>query len=280
VRFDEESIRKALEAMGVSLIKQNEIIEKLMGPTIKHAQWGEQLAAVQRELDTNALWETYSGVQKIAPEGAPYRITHDNLLSLIEMDSLPKRRGNREKSSYRVTDFTNWIGRHYREDSNEISMLEGKRTERKIEGLKKKKRELDPPSSHKEWKLIFRDPPGEKPKSFIISALTIDDKPIWGAPDLVFKHKDTGEIVIIERKSTTREIPSDGWPDLRAQLWTYGHIDEFVDAKKISLVGEVWWVNMGIPLIKRTLRWDRKDAVFNIQNRELFKLFGGVIAST
>ena len=96
----------------------------------------------------------------------------------------------------------------------------------------------------------------------------------------MFKHKDTGEIVIIERKSTTREIPSDGWPDLRAQLWTYGHIDEFVDAKKISLVGEVWWVNMGIPLIKRTLRWDRKDAVFNIQNRELFKLFGGVIAST
>ena len=41
MRFDEESIRRALEAIGVSLSEQKRIIEKLMGPKIRDANWDD-----------------------------------------------------------------------------------------------------------------------------------------------------------------------------------------------------------------------------------------------
>ncbi len=65
-----------------------------------------------------------------------------------------------------------------------------------------------------------------------------------GRPDLVFKHKKTGEVLIVEIKVTDAEIPDGGWPNLRAQLWAYSLADAFATAAlaRFRIHGfEDWW---------------------------------------
>jgi hypothetical protein len=116
-------------------------------------------------------------------------------------------------------------------------MREGKLVERSIAKLTR-------PISHLDWEVVYRDPliEGQKPEAKPIPALTIHGVPMWGAPDLVFRYRRTGGLVIVERKASDKRIPMDGWPDLRAQLWCYAQIDDPVwrEAPTIRLVGEVW----------------------------------------
>ena len=100
-----------------------------------------------------------------------------------------------------------------------------------------------------------------------------------GDPDLVFQNENDGGIVIVERKTSHREIPSDGWPNLRAQLWAYGKIDEYAGTPGITLVGEVWGYAIGMHdgvIRKRaSLMWRADDPVFEGANRNLFEVYIG-----
>jgi hypothetical protein len=49
---------------------------------------------------------------------------------------------------------------------------------------------------------------------------------MFGKPDLVFREKRSGRILIVEIKATEADIYADGWPNLRAQLWAYSKIDQ------------------------------------------------------
>lgn len=86
--------------------------------------------------------------------------------------------------------------------------------------------------------------------------------------------------MIVERKASNKQIPVDGWPDLRAQLWCYAQIDDWVwrAAPAIRLVGEVWYPRGNGKLYLRTsegglMRWTKGDAEFDATNAALFALY-------
>lgn len=194
-----------------------------------------------------------------------YRVPHEALVNLAK-HLPPQRVGNT------VTAFSGWIFSLYRPILNKKSLDDGRRIERAIA------RRFAPVPTKAGWELVFEDPLTEKPEVKKISALQINESPIWGVPDLVFREKATGKIVIIERKASNREIPSDGWPNLRAQLWAYSQIDEWRNAPAITLVGEIWGFTSDQILLRGTLRWKACDDVLRRQNTELFTLFGGTVA--
>ena len=69
---------------------------------------------------------------------------------------------------------------------------------------------------------------------------------------LVFTWKDT---FVPEPR-----IPVDGWPNVEAQLWCYSWIDEFVTAKDVIMVGQLWHRHFNaIQLCYRHPYWRRSD---------------------
>jgi hypothetical protein len=135
---------------------------------------------------------------------------------------------------------------------------------------------LAKPSNNPDWELVYRDPLECAPTPLKISNLTLNGEPLWGAPDLVYRNRTTGELVIVERKASDKPIPVNGWPNLRAQLWAYSHIDNFKSAPTISLIGEVWDMVEGRLTRRAVLRWAQADKEFDAENMELFSLYGGV----
>lgn len=103
------------------------------------------------------------------------------------------------------------------------------------------------------------------------------DHAIWGRPDIVFRKISNGDIVIVERKASQRQMPSDSWPSTRAQLWCYAHADLFSVAPRITLVAEAWRESdTGTVYSNGVVTWDSKDiklthdiiALFDIYNRQ------------
>ncbi len=91
-----------------------------------------------------------------------------------------------------------------------------------------------------------------------IPSLTIAGIPTWGRPDLVYREKGTTRMIIVEVKTSEADIPSDGWPNMRAQLWAYFKIHSWRDIDDILLVGEVWGFKNGLRL-RQSIRWHNSD---------------------
>lgn len=174
------------------------------------------------------------------------------------------------KPGVRVTDFTSWIMSLYLDPPRSKSLKAGKKIEKLVSCFSK-------PVSNSNWSLLYKDQLDGIPNLLRISALRVNGEPLRGAPDLVYEQKETGDIIIVERKSHHGEIPSDGWPNLKAQLWAYSYIDLFRAARRIHLVGEVWGYTNGGITRKAILHWNRNDHRFSQNNSELFKLYGGTI---
>ncbi len=107
--------------------------------------------------------------------------------------------------------------------------------------------------------------------------MTLNGTPLFGKPDLVFKERSSGNILILELKYTNAEIPLDGWPNLRAQLWAYSQIDEWKDAPEIHLAAEIWAGSIHTPTIKASMSWESRDSNLIADNEQLFRLYGGHI---
>lgn len=215
--------------------------------------------------------EVYAG--RTAPpfprHGEHYWATPESLLRLGRGGPAPRR-------GHTVTDFTRWVHSLYAGRSGTpAAMREGKFVERSIAKFTR-------PLSHLDWELVYYDPliDGQKPEAKPISALSLHGAPIWGAPDLVFRYRPTGELVIVERKASNKQIPVDGWPDLRAQLWCYAQIDDpaWQEAPAIQMVAEVWMRGADGKLYLRAsegglMRWTKGNAEFEEQNAALFALY-------
>lgn len=137
-----------------------------------------------------------------------------------------------------VSGFTSLVYSLYVPNKNHKHMTFGKTTENNIENYwNDRENRL---SSKGEWRLIHRD--SNSARSFPIESLRINGRPLLGKPDLVYVNELMDTVMIIERKCTfsNRGIPSDGWPNLRAQLWAYSKIDYFKKYSKMILVGEIW----------------------------------------
>lgn len=121
-------------------------------------------------------------------------------------------------------------------------------------------------------------------RKFTISALCVGGRALAASPDLVFRERPnsidgrpTGaeRIVIVEIKSSSAPIPPDMWPNVRAQLWAYSKIDDFVDADEVFLVAEVWRSSGMSCGLRRSLTWTRRSETLNQECSQLFELYSG-----
>lgn len=266
MRFDKDAIL-SLDDEQLSPADKKFLIDKFFPKT--SAPWQEKLAKdwpdlKRRQLDEKR-WRLYLGSGE-AENNAPYRYTHKWLMKVAKQRP-PKKLGNR------VTDFSGWVFSLYRPHSDAENLSNGQRVERAIAVS------MGPAPNNKEWELIYEDPLTEEKQVKLISSLTVLGRPLRGAPDLVFREKATGRILIVERKASNKEIPSDGWPNLRAQLWAYAQIDEWAKAPQILLRGEIWGFTYGSrPYLRGVLRWVHGKQEFEQNNAQLFELYRGQYA--
>ena len=235
-------------------------------------EWKVKLHSIGKELQHENLWCAYQGKCTYGEFDRAYRYANRQLKILAEtfgkVESLQRSKG------VRVTDFTKWVMSLYSGTLNPAALVRGKHIEQIV--AKRSVARLAKPSKHPDWELFYRDPLECAPIPLKISGLTLNGKSLWGAPDLVYRHKKTGELLIVERKASDKPIPVNGWPDLRAQLWAYSHIDNFKSAPIISLIGEIWDIVEGRLKRRAVLRWSSADKEFDAENLELFLLYGGV----
>jgi hypothetical protein len=175
----------------------------------------------------------------------------------------------------RVSDFSSWVFKlcFPRRRMNKESLQIGKETEERLLQRNRARRFLnlpEPMPQSRHWELVFRDPLKEV-NPFKISALKVNGHALFGVPDIVYRNQKTGEVMIVEIKASTAPVPSGGWPNLRAQLWCYAQIDQWRDAPKITLVGQVW--APGATRLRKTLIWDNASMNFQQEARQLFEQY-------
>lgn len=129
---------------------------------------------------------------------------------------------------------------------------------------------LTPPCLHS-----VRKGAGQGYPTLRIGALAIRGMPMTGRPDLVLREKGTGRILVIELKTSACAVPSDGWPNMAAQLWAYSKIDLFKKAPAIVLCSEVWSCDETNPRRRWTVQYDCADPQFQLRNQQLFDVYVG-----
>ena len=194
-----------------------------------------------------------------------------------------------------ASSFAQWVfevttpgfrrGRRRDKQTVERSLLEGRFIHRGIEALALWYNRDHPgslrPSS---WRLEYADPHDDAASGrvFCASRLTVAGQAMRCSPDVVFKHRRTGAVLIVERKTTRArgpQVPLAGWPRIAAQLWCYGWIDDWADAPEAYLVGQIWTRRSRGPghfqVTWAKPRWRRSDAEFHATWCRMFGAFGG-----
>jgi len=139
------------------------------------------------------------------------------------------------------------------------------------------------------WQLEYDGTANSCVDALQISALKVNGQPLQAKPDLVFRDRRSGDVLIMELKAWNGrgKLPVFGWPNLKMQLWCYGMIDKWRDAPSIILQSRVWrwdydWDDendtRGGGLIVPGLvlqPWLSTDPRVHNECLELFKAFGG-----
>lgn len=197
---------------------------------------------------------------------------------LIERATKRLPSGNRNT----VTGFTDWIYGLYGIQRKTQAMMKGIAAEALIHGARIPKLE------NSGWDLIHcglalpNEPVSKLPrKDFFVSSLAVDGQPLRASPDYVFRERSTTQhstargterIVIVEIKNTAVPVPVDLWPNVRAQLWAYSKIDDFIHASQVILVGEIWGKG-GTPGLRRSVTWLRDDSMLEDECSQLFRVY-------
>ena len=101
------------------------------------------------------------------------------------------------------------------------------------------------------WETVYCDIFNE-PSPLPASRLAVNGQRFFCKPDFVRKNNDTGEINIVELKTTEMRL-REGEADFYfqdhhcAQAWCYGEIDLFSDAPVITIQVDLWLVEPGVP---------------------------------
>ena len=156
----------------------------------------------------------------------------------------------------------------------------GKQAESSIENARRSAHQFGKFSPGSLWNLVHNGT-GENhdKKIYVISDLVVNGRALVGSPDYVFKEQGSGRILIVEIKNTNiyeNLIPSDGWPDMRAQLWAYSLIDEFRDAPEVILASEIWFGEYEYKLT-HIVNWRRGDEPFMSISQSLFTYYKNLV---
>lgn len=216
---------------------------------------------------TGRLWDYLTFQLEVGKRLPQFRKEHESLVMAA------KQRPRKSGGQY-VTDFTDWLFDIHTKDRNPDSIARGIALEPLIEKKRLASDKFLENYSHSQWKLDYRGMSENPDPALKISSLRVNQQCLWGRPDLVFKHKKSGEFLILEIKVTNFTPPDGGWPNLRAQLWAYSHADKFAVAPRIFLASEVWRDDLteGCPIIMPL-----HDEMWRNQNEELFRIYGGEI---
>jgi hypothetical protein len=269
-----------------SLLKKNNVdarrAQRILGDNFPD----ENAADLSADRDAKLLtingrrWDGYLGVTPPDPSLVPYRVSHEDLLKRISRSRLNPPE---DQPRNRVTDFTGWIYEVIHGPPDPALLAAGKVGEREIAKIKRCVPHLD---WHSDWQLIDADPLNEKPEAREISLLKVGNDSLYGAPDYVFQNKKNGTIIIVEMKVSNATLHSDGWPNLRAQLWAYGCIDRYVEsATNIILIGEIWGRTYNTSSgekgyrLKQHISWSMSDDKFCKQNEELFESYNNWVCN-
>lgn len=239
------------------------LVEKLF-PSAPREDWKKSL---EIDWQNDKRWGMYLGrTEDAEPRGTRYWCTPEMIAARGKLQ--PPRALGRT-----VTDFTGWIYSLYRPPAERALLETGKHVERELA------RNYVPVPGRAGWDIICNGMDQRKSEPLRASSLTINGMPLLGLPDLVFREAKTGRVVIVEIKASNREIPVDGWPNLRSQLWAYGKMDVFSSAPSILLVAEIWGFSSAGIYLRRVVRWSASDIGFEKQNSELFELYRSISTS-
>lgn len=113
------------------------------------------------------------------------------------------------------------------------------------------------------------------------SALRLRGQPLRLRPDVVYRHRRAGVIVIFEYKIPGSDVivPKEGWPNLASQLWTYAWADPWIENPHVLIVGVAFDYLLGDFKIRAVPRTLKTDPELNRVCRELFLAWGGDIES-
>jgi hypothetical protein len=212
---------------------------------------------------------------------------HREFLKLCESSKLPQKAGT-------VSDFCDWLYEVYLKDfkskkkrtiaEKSAAKERGKRAEIEFERSELDhwlSKTLDTTRQFSDWRLLSCSVT-DKDRIYQSSSLVVDGQPITAKPDVVIQNVASGEVLIVERKSTPllhKYIPRNGWPNLLAELWCYSHIDEWFDAPEVYLVSQILRENEFRPPYPHPAefcpRWRRSDGTFDAYCLGLFQAYGG-----
>jgi hypothetical protein len=199
---------------------------------------------------------------------------------LEELGYKPAVRVSKEKRTRTVSAFADWVMRLYIPENDPIALQRGIEGERAVvdrQGMLRRTKLEIPRWEFGGWKLEHDGIRGQFMDAFDISTLKIGGEGLQGVPDLVFRERRTNRIAIVEIKVSSADLPSDGWPNLRAQLWAYSRIDRWMNAPEIILAGEVW-APVSAGLVRRaTYRWVKGENGLEEECAALFTKYGGTI---
>ena len=219
---------------------------------------------------------------EVAPVGKPYRITHEDIKNHLASIARVRARVTSAKESppksNTVSAFSDWVIRLYVPERRNAALLSGLEGERAVVAhrLRIQRAKLEVPRwEHQGWKLVHDGVRGVFDGGLSIPSLEVDGASMIGVPDLVFRERKTGRLLIVELKVSEAILPSDGWPNLRAQLWAYSRIERWSTAPEVLLAGEVWSPESAGLQRRRTYQWRASDEDLQAESKELFEAYGG-----
>lgn len=193
----------------------------------------------------------------------------------------------------RASDFSNWVYRashgnlksdpkyeSYEQQRKDLGRWDEKVINQMIQGRAFHKFSKNPEAKRSPWKSYFIDD-GYGRKIFKASKLTYKNEVVKCVPDVVLYNESENTYLIIERKTTRvpeEKIPEQSWPNIEAQLWCYGQIDEFEDAEEVFLSGEIWrgaGLKSGYQRHLNLPYWKRGNIAYHNKCLRWFKKFGG-----
>jgi hypothetical protein len=135
-----------------------------------------------------------------------------------------------------------------------------------------------------DWELVHNGmaqrtmPPWSRGKEnshyYEIPGLLVRSRPLRASPDLLYRHRQTHDSVLVEVKFSDKPIPLNLWPNVWAQLWAYAQISEIQDSPTIRAVGEVWGAGTNLDVcLRRVVARDPRAVAFDSFFLELFDVF-------
>ncbi len=214
--------------------------------------WKASLAQIKSDLPRwNAI------LNDSASDEDPYRVKHAELV---------RRALIRSPKSIRptVTAFSDWVFGLYESQYNAQKLQQHQALERAVVAKR------IPKPEHPKWTLEYDGTSLSDMPALPIAELTVGGKVLYGKPDLVFRERKTGRVIVLEIKVSNAAVPTNGWPNLRAQLWAYSKFDW--NASEVLLAAEVWALSRNTHR-RETLVWSSSDVVLERESRELFDIY-------